>query len=119
MSFSLFSSRLLKLKHTIINRLISTILIVNFSSLTYFTFSLIPDFGLFPLFLAVSVFGGSYLVFNYYKLFFPTQKIIPLSILFFGIFWNFIFHVFIYIFVVSQFTFYGCRSIYYYKFIFN
>lgn len=85
MSFSLFSSRLLKLKHTIFNRLISTILIVNFSSLTYFTFSLIPDFGLFPLFLAVSVFGGSYFVFNYYKLFFPTKKIIPLSILSFGI----------------------------------
>ncbi len=85
MSFSLFSSRLLKLKHTIFNRLISTILIVNFSSLTYFTFSLIPNFGLFPLFLAISVFGGSYFVFNYYKLFFPSKKIIPLSILSFGI----------------------------------
>jgi len=85
MSFSLFSSRLLKLKQTIFNRLISTILIVNFSSLTYFTFSLIPDFGLFPLFLAVSVFGGSYFVFNFYKLFFPSKKIIPLSILSFGI----------------------------------
>jgi len=85
MSFSLFSSRFLKLKHTIFNRLISTILIVNFSSLTYFTFSLIPDFGLFPLFLAISIFGGSYFVFNYYKLFFPSKKIIPLSILSFGI----------------------------------
>lgn len=85
MSFSLFSSRVLKLKHTIFNRLISTILIINFSSLTYFTFSLIPDFGLFPLFLAISVFGGSYFVFNYYKLFFPTKRIIPLSILSFGI----------------------------------
>ncbi len=97
MSFSLFSSRLLKLKHTIFNRLISTILIVNFSSLTYFTFSLVPDFGLFPLFLAVSVFGGSYFVFNYYKLFFPSKKIIPLSILSFGIsssFSSFIFLLF-------------------------
>jgi len=85
MSFSLFSSRLLKLKRAIFNRLISTILMVNFASLTYFTFSLIPDFGLFPLFLAVSIFGGSYFVFNYYKLFFPTKKIIPLSIFSFGI----------------------------------
>ncbi len=85
MSLSLFSSRLLKLKHIIFNRLISTILIVNFSSLTYFTFNLIPNFGLFSLFLAVTVFGGSYFVFNYYKLFFPSKKIIPLSILSFGI----------------------------------
>jgi len=84
-AFSLFTSRILKLNRKLFNFLISTILTINFSLLTFFTFSLIPNFELFALFFAISVCGGSLLVFNRYRMISPIKKIIPLMILSAGV----------------------------------
>jgi hypothetical protein len=84
-AFSLFTSRILKLNRKLFNFLISTILTINFSLLTFFTFSLIPNFELFALFFAISVCGGSLLIFNRYRMISPIKKIIPLMILSTGV----------------------------------
>ncbi|MFX1400080.1 MAG: hypothetical protein ACFE8V_02415 [Promethearchaeota archaeon] len=84
-AFSLFTSRILKLNRKLFNFLISMILTVNFSLLTFFSFLMIPNFEFFALFLAISVCGGSLLVFNRYRMFSPIKMIIPLSILSIGI----------------------------------
>ncbi|NVM16370.1 MAG: hypothetical protein HWN80_01540 [Candidatus Lokiarchaeota archaeon] len=85
LAMSLFSSRFLKLNKTFFNILISTILVVNFSLFTYNTLILIPNFELFSLFLAITVFGGSLFVFNKYGMIFPIKKIFPLTILSLGV----------------------------------
>ncbi|MFX0075538.1 MAG: hypothetical protein ACFE96_08855, partial [Candidatus Hermodarchaeota archaeon] len=85
LALSLFSSRLLKLNRTFFNFLISAILVVNFSLFTYNTLILIPGFEIFSIFLAITVFGGSLLVFNKYRMITPIKKIIPLTILSLGI----------------------------------
>ena len=84
-ALSLFSSRLLKLNKTFFNVLISSILVVNFSLFTYNTLVLIPDFELFSIFLAITVFGGSLFIFNKYRMIIPIKKIIPLTILSLGV----------------------------------
>lgn len=99
--FSLFSSRILKLNKKLFNFLISTMLTVNFSLLTFFTFIMIPHFEFFALFLAITVCGGSLLVFNRFRMFSPIKMIIPLSILSMGI--SLTFSTLIYIFLPNSF----------------
>lgn len=82
---SLFSSKYLKANQKIIHFLISVILIVNFSLLTYFTFSLIPGLELLSIFFAITVFGGSFFVFNHYEMFKPINKGIPWMIMGIGL----------------------------------
>ncbi|HUW91207.1 MAG TPA: hypothetical protein VMV43_11910 [Candidatus Nanopelagicaceae bacterium] len=84
LAFSLFSSRLLKLNRTFFNIIISSILIVNFSFFTYNTFLLIPNIEIIALSLAITVFGGSILVFNKFRMILPLKKIFPLMILSIG-----------------------------------
>ncbi|MBY9014257.1 MAG: hypothetical protein KGD68_01055 [Candidatus Lokiarchaeota archaeon] len=84
LAFSLFSSRILKLNRTFFNTIISSILIVNFSFFTYNTFMLIPNIEIIALSLAITVFGGSVLVFNKFRMIMPLKKIFPLVILSIG-----------------------------------
>ncbi len=84
LAFSLFSSRILKLNRTFFNIIISSILVVNFSFFTYNTFILIPNIEIIALSLAITVFGGSILVFNRFRMIMPLKKIFPLSILSIG-----------------------------------
>ncbi|MHA2258929.1 MAG: hypothetical protein ACXACO_13240 [Promethearchaeota archaeon] len=77
--FSLFSSKPLKLSTKVFDQFLSWILIFNFSWLTYNTFNLIPGIGLTPIFLAVTVFGGLFYIFNQYKMRFRINK--PISFL--------------------------------------
>ena len=84
LAFSLFSSRLLKLSRTFFNIVISSILVVNFSFFTYNTFILIPNIEIIAVSLAITVFGGSTLVFNKYRMILPLKKIFPLLILSIG-----------------------------------
>ncbi len=84
LAFSLFSSRLLKLNRTFFNVIISSILVVNFSFFTYNTFLLIPNIEIIAISLAITVFGGSTLVFNKFRMIMPLKKIFPLSILSIG-----------------------------------
>ena len=84
LAFSLFSSRLLKLNRTFINIIISSILVVNFSFFTYNTFMLIPNIEFIALSLTITVFGGSILVFNRFRMIMPLKKIFPLTILSIG-----------------------------------
>jgi len=85
MGFSLFSSKYLKLNRKYTNLIASWILISNFSLLTFNTFSLIPGMELFAIFLAVTVFGGSFFVFNHYKIIGPINKGIPWMFMGFGL----------------------------------
>lgn len=85
MSFSLYSSRLLKLNKGFFNTLISSILIISFTGLTFFTLNLIPNFELLSFYLALTVCGASFFVFNYYRLFIPAKRIVPLTILSVGL----------------------------------
>ncbi|MHA1476676.1 MAG: hypothetical protein ACTSPU_00615 [Promethearchaeota archaeon] len=85
LALSLFSSRLLKLNKTFINVLISSILVVNFSFFTYNTLIMIPEFKLFSVFLAITVFGGSLFIFNKFRMIIPIKKIFPLTILSLGV----------------------------------
>ena len=84
LAFSLFSSRLLKLNRTFFNSIISSILVVNFSFFTYNTFILIPNIEIIALSLAITVFGGSILVFNKFRMIMPLKKIFPLTVLSIG-----------------------------------
>ncbi|MFX0027154.1 MAG: O-antigen polymerase, partial [Candidatus Hermodarchaeota archaeon] len=84
-AFSLFTSRILKLNRNLFNFLISTILTINFSLLTFFTFSIIPNFEFFALFFAISICGGSLLIFNRFRMISPIKMIIPLMILSIGV----------------------------------
>lgn len=68
---TLFSSKYIKLDKNKIHFAISLILISNFSLLTFFSFSLIPQLELFALFLAIAVGGGSLFIFNHYEMFRP------------------------------------------------
>jgi hypothetical protein len=81
---SLFSSRIFKLNQKIINFLISIILTSNFSLLTFFTFILIPENLVIATFLAITVFGGGFYVFNRFKMITPIKKIIPIAFLSIG-----------------------------------
>ena len=85
LALSLFSSRLLKLNKTFFNILISSILVVNFSFFTYNTLIMIPEFELFSVFLAITVFGGSLFIFNKFRMIIPIKKIFPLTILSLGV----------------------------------
>ncbi len=85
MSFSLYSSRLLKLNKSFFNTLISSILIISFTGLTFFTLNLIPNLELLSFYLALTVCGASFFVFNYYRLFVPAKRIVPLTILSVGL----------------------------------
>ncbi|MHA2183044.1 MAG: hypothetical protein ACXAAH_16625, partial [Promethearchaeota archaeon] len=80
MGFSLFSSKSIKLDHRIIDLSLSWILIFNFAWLTFNTFSMYPPLVLFAFFLALTVFGCSFFIFNKYKLKFHINRIIPLFI---------------------------------------
>ncbi len=82
---SLFSSKLFKLNQSIFNFLISIVLIFGFSLLSYITFSLIPNFELFSVFLTITVAGISFFAFNHYKMLLGIKKIIPISILSIGL----------------------------------
>jgi len=86
LAFSLFSSRLLKLNRTFFNIIISLILVINFSFFTYNSFILIPNenIEIIAISLAITVFGGSTLVFNKFRMIMPLKKIFPLSILSIG-----------------------------------
>ncbi|MFX0011320.1 MAG: hypothetical protein ACFE9R_13470, partial [Candidatus Hermodarchaeota archaeon] len=105
MAFSLYSSRLLKLNKVFFNSLISGILIVSFTGLTYFTFNLIPNFELVSIYLSITVCGASFFIVNYYRLFIPAKRIIPLTIFSLGLslsvstFWQFLFPTLFYIFL--------------------
>jgi len=84
-ALSLFSSRVFKLNQKIINFFISLILTVNFTLITYSTFILIPNFQLFAIFFAITICGGSLLIFGRLKMMLPIKKIISLSLLSFGL----------------------------------
>ncbi|MFX1312641.1 MAG: hypothetical protein ACFFHD_08525, partial [Promethearchaeota archaeon] len=76
---SLFFNKYLKLHNKLIDLSLSWILIFNFSWLTFNTFSLlpIPGFFLFSFFIALTVFGTSFFVFNHFKMNIPINKVIP------------------------------------------
>ena len=105
LAISLYSSRLLKLNKILFNALISGILIVSFTGLTYFTFNLIPNFELLSIYLSITVCGASFFIVNYYRLFIPAKRIIPLAIFSLGLslsvstFWLFVFPTLFYIFL--------------------
>ncbi|MHA1932663.1 MAG: hypothetical protein ACW96X_09005, partial [Promethearchaeota archaeon] len=82
--FSLFSSKSIKLDHRIIDLSLSWILIFNFAWLTFNTFSMYPPLVLFAFFLALTVFGCSFFIFNKYKLKFHISRVIPLFIVAIG-----------------------------------
>ena len=82
--FSLFSSKSVKLSHRIIDLCLSWILIFNFAWLTFNTFSLIPKLELFAFFLALTVLGCSFFIFNKYKLKFHINRAIPLFVVAIG-----------------------------------
>lgn len=82
--FSLFSSKSIKLSHRIIDLCLSWILIFNFAWLTFNTFSLVPQLVLFAFFLALTVLGCSFFIFNKYKLKFHLNRAIPLFIVAIG-----------------------------------
>ena len=83
-ALSLFTSKYLKFNKKHVNLLISWIIIINLSWLTFNSFSLIPGLELFALFFALTIFGGSFFVFNHFKMIKPINKGIPLLILAFG-----------------------------------
>ncbi|MFX1571704.1 MAG: hypothetical protein ACFFB0_03070 [Promethearchaeota archaeon] len=76
---SLFSNKYLKLRNRPIDLFLSWILILNFAWLTFNTFSLlpIPGFLLFSFFIALTVFGTSFFVFNHFKMNIPINTVIP------------------------------------------
>jgi hypothetical protein len=78
LGFSLFSSKYFKLPSRFVNLILSWILIFNFAWLTFNTFSLFPGMDLFPFFLALTVFGCSFFIFNRYKMKFRINRMIPL-----------------------------------------
>jgi hypothetical protein len=63
-SGTLFSSKYLKINQKIMHFIISIIFIINISLLTFFTLSLVPNLILIAIFMAISVFGASLLIFN-------------------------------------------------------
>ncbi|MFX0080680.1 MAG: hypothetical protein ACFE94_02905 [Candidatus Hodarchaeota archaeon] len=96
MGFGLFSSKPLKLENKSINYILSWILIVNFSWLTFNTFNLIPRMGIFAFFLSLTVFGGSFFIFNRYRMKFRINRAFPFLIVAIGtsssitsLFWTF------------------------------
>jgi hypothetical protein len=84
LGFSLFSSKYFKLPMRFVNLTLSWILIFNFAWLTYNTFSLFPGMQLFPIFLALTVFGCSFFIFNRYKMKFRINRMIPLFVVAIG-----------------------------------
>ncbi len=84
MGFSLFSSKPLKFVNKTVDHLLSWILIVNFSWLTFNTFSLLPRMEIFSFFLALTVFGCSFFIFNRYKMKFRINRVFPLLIVAIG-----------------------------------
>ena len=82
--FSLFSSKPLKLSIKIFDQILSWILIINFSWLTYNTFNMLPRIGLTPFFLAITAFGGLFYIFNQYKMRFRINKAISFLIMVIG-----------------------------------
>ncbi|MFX1375753.1 MAG: hypothetical protein ACFFA0_08080 [Promethearchaeota archaeon] len=77
LGFSLFSSKYIKFPVRIINLSLSWILIINFSWLTFNTFNLLPKMNISAFFLALTVFGCSFFIFNRYKMKFRINKIFP------------------------------------------
>ncbi|MFX1419828.1 MAG: hypothetical protein ACFE9N_12995, partial [Promethearchaeota archaeon] len=75
--FTLFSSKYLKLPKRIIDLCLSWILIINFSWLTFNTFSLFPGLLFLAFSLALTVGGCSFFIFNRYKMKFRINKTIP------------------------------------------
>ncbi|KKN45327.1 hypothetical protein LCGC14_0684080, partial [marine sediment metagenome] len=84
LGFSFLSSKYVELPTRIIDQTLSWILIINFSWLTFNTFSLYPPMVIFAFFFAMTVFGGSFFIFNRYKLKFRINKIIPYFIISIG-----------------------------------
>ena len=85
LGFSMFSSKYLKLNKKYTHFVISIILIINFSLLTFFSFYIIPGLELFSIFFAIAIFGGTFFVFNRYeKMIFNFNKAIPWTIMAFG-----------------------------------
>ena len=82
---TLFTSKYMKLNTPIVNHLASCIFILSISFLTFNTFSLIPGMLLFAIFFAITVFGGSFFVFNHYNIIGPINKGIPWITMAFGI----------------------------------
>ncbi len=81
---SLFSNKYLKLHKRLIDLCLSWLLILGFSWLTFNTFSLFQGFLLFSFFLALTVFGTSFFVFNHFKMNIPINKVIPYLIVTIG-----------------------------------
>ncbi len=84
MGFSLFSSKPLKFVSKTVDNFLSWILIINFSWLTFNTFSLLPRMEIFSFFLALTVFGCSFFIFNRYKMKFRINRVFPLLIVAIG-----------------------------------
>lgn len=82
---TLFSSKYIKVNKKLINYIASWIFIINISLLTFNTISLIPGLELFAFFLSITVFGGSFYVFNLYKIIGPINKGIPWMVMGFGL----------------------------------
>ncbi|MCK4686994.1 MAG: hypothetical protein KAT66_02605, partial [Candidatus Lokiarchaeota archaeon] len=83
--FSLFSSKYIKPIKRLTDIISSWILIFGISWLTFNSFNLFPNLLFFAIFLAIAVWGGSFYVFNYYKMKIHIHKIIPFSAVSFGI----------------------------------
>ncbi len=75
--FTLFSSKYLKLPKRVIDLLLSWILILNFSWLTFNTFYFFLGYIILALSLGLTVFGCSYFIFNRYKMRLRLNKIYP------------------------------------------
>jgi hypothetical protein len=83
--FSLFSSKYIKPIKRLIDIISSWILIFSISWLTFNSINLLPNLLFFAIFLAIAVWGGSFYVFNYYKMKIRIPKIIPFLAVSFGI----------------------------------
>lgn len=81
LAFSLFSSKYLKLDQKNVHFTISIILISNISLLVLFSLIIIPGLEFFAVSLFLAVFGGSFYVFNYYKMMKTFDNRIPWGIM--------------------------------------
>ncbi|MFX1411456.1 MAG: hypothetical protein ACFFA6_13980, partial [Promethearchaeota archaeon] len=83
--FSLFTSKYIKPIKRLIDLIASWILIFSISWLTFNSLILFPNLLFIAIFLAIAVWGGSFFVFNYFKMKITINKAIPILALSLGI----------------------------------
>jgi hypothetical protein len=83
--FTLFSSKYMKVPKRIVDLILCWILIINFAWLTFNLLNLFPGLLFLAFSLALTVGGGTFFIFNRYKMKFRINKIIPFLIVALGV----------------------------------